>query len=40
MVAVVRRSTEQTMMDLYKGRFGDEGIEKFNKVAEKVKSAR
>ncbi len=31
---------EQTMMDLYKGRFGDEGIQKFNKVAEKVKSAK
>jgi DNA-binding transcriptional ArsR family regulator len=29
---------QQTMLDLYKGRFGDEGIEKFNKVAEKVKS--
>jgi DNA-binding transcriptional ArsR family regulator len=28
---------EQTMMDLYKGRFGDEGIQKFNNVADKVK---
>ncbi len=29
---------EQTMLDLYKNRFGDEGIQKFNKVAEKVKA--
>ena len=29
---------QQTIMDLYKGRFGDEGIQKFNNVAEKVKS--
>jgi DNA-binding transcriptional ArsR family regulator len=29
---------QQTILDLYKGRFGAEGIEKFNKVAEKVKS--
>ena len=29
---------QQTMLDLYRSRFGDEGIEKFNKVAEKVKS--
>ncbi len=28
------------MMDLYKSRFGDDGIEKLNKVAEKVKSAK
>ena len=27
---------EQTMTDLYKGRFGAEGIEKFNKVAAKA----
>jgi DNA-binding transcriptional ArsR family regulator len=27
---------EQTMMTLYKGRFGKEGIEKFSKAAEKV----
>ena len=26
----------QTMMHLYKGRFGKEGVEKFNKVADKV----
>jgi hypothetical protein len=25
-------------MDLYKGRFGDEGVEKFNKAADKVKA--
>ena len=31
---------EQTMMDLYKGRFGDEGIQKFNKVADKVKAGK
>ena len=29
---------EQTMMDLYKGRFGAEGVEKFNKAADKVKA--
>lgn len=29
---------EQTMMDLYKSRFGDEGIRKFNKVVDKVKT--
>ena len=29
---------QQTMLDLYKNRFGDEGIQKFNKVAEKVKA--
>ncbi len=29
---------EQTMMDLYKGRFGDEGVEKFNRVADRVKA--
>ena len=29
---------EQTMLDLYKNRFGEEGIQKFNKVAEKVKA--
>lgn len=28
---------EQTMLDLFKSRFGDEGIEKFNIVADKVK---
>jgi DNA-binding transcriptional ArsR family regulator len=27
---------EQTIMDLYKGRFGKEGVEKFNKAADKV----
>ena len=26
------------MLDLYKNRFGDEGIQKFNKVVEKVKA--
>ena len=31
---------EQTMMDLYKGRFGDEGIQKFNKAADKVKAGK
>jgi DNA-binding transcriptional ArsR family regulator len=29
---------EQTMMDLYKGRFGDEGVEKFKRAADKVKA--
>jgi len=29
---------EQTMMGVYKGRFGDEGMQKFNKVAAKVKA--
>jgi DNA-binding transcriptional ArsR family regulator len=29
---------EQTMMNLYKGRFGKEGVEKFNKTADKVKA--
>ena len=29
---------EQTMMDLYKGRFGDEGVEKFKRAADKVKT--
>jgi DNA-binding transcriptional ArsR family regulator len=29
---------EQTIMDLYKGRFGKEGVEKFNNVADKVKA--
>src|SRR4030042_2088383 len=31
---------EQTMMDLYKGRFGAEAIAKFNKVAATVKEGR
>ena len=31
---------EQPMMDLYKDRFGDEGMQKFNKVAEKVKAGK
>jgi hypothetical protein len=31
---------EQTMTDLYKGRFGDEGITKFNEVAGKAKAGR
>jgi hypothetical protein len=29
---------EQTMLDLYKGRFGADGVEKFNKVAAKAKA--
>ena len=28
---------EQTITDLYRGRFGDEGVKKFNEVAAKVK---
>ena len=31
---------EQTLMDLYKGRFGNEGIEKFNKVATRAKAGK
>ena len=31
---------EQTMMDLYKGRFGAEGVEKFNNVAAKAKAGK
>ena len=29
---------EQTVMDLYKGRFGEEGVQKFNKVTAKVRA--
>ena len=29
---------EQTITDLYKGRFGEEEVEKFNKTADKVKA--
>jgi hypothetical protein len=31
---------EQTMMDLYKARFGAEGLEKFNRVAAKAKAGK
>jgi DNA-binding transcriptional ArsR family regulator len=31
---------EQTITDLYRGRFGDEGMKKFNEVAAKVKAGR
>ncbi|MCW3996316.1 MAG: helix-turn-helix domain-containing protein [Candidatus Bathyarchaeota archaeon] len=31
---------EQTMMDLYKARFGVEGLEKFNRVAAKAKAGK
>src|SRR5512138_2586032 len=31
---------EQTMMDLYRARFGVEGVEKFNKVAAKAKTGK
>jgi hypothetical protein len=31
---------EQTIMDLYKARFGAEGVEKFNKVAAKAKAGK
>ena len=31
---------EQTMTDLYRGRFGEEGVKKFNEVAAKVKAGR
>ena len=31
---------EQTITDLYRGRFGDEGIKKFNEVAARVKAGR
>lgn len=31
---------EQTMLELYKGRFGNEGVQKFNRVATKVKAGK
>ena len=31
---------EQTMLDLYKGRFGDIGLEKFKKVASKARAGK
>jgi DNA-binding transcriptional ArsR family regulator len=31
---------EQTITELYRGRFGDEGMKKFNEVAAKVKAGR
>jgi DNA-binding transcriptional ArsR family regulator len=37
---LVEAFKEQTIMDLYKGRFGAEGIKKFNKVASKTKDGK
>jgi len=31
---------EKSMTDLYKGRFGADGVEKFNKVAAKAKAGK
>jgi len=37
---LVEAFEEQTITDLYRGRFGDEGMKKFNEVAVKVKAGK